>query len=66
MTVRHYHVVLAACVPAALAQLLPAPVALVGSGRNAGHRNSTQALAYIRLLMARPGAASPSFAGCCA
>ena len=57
MTVRHYHVILAACLPASLAQLLPAPVALGGSGRDADHRNSTRAPAYIRLLMARRGAA---------
>jgi len=57
MTVRHYHVVLAACVPASLAQLLPAGAALGRSGRNADHRNSTRAPACIRLLMTRPGAA---------
>ena len=57
MTMRHYHVILTACVPASLAQLLPAGAAIVWSGRNAGHRNSTRALAYIRLLMTRRGAA---------
>jgi hypothetical protein len=66
MTMRNYHVVLADFVPASLAQFLPAGAALGGAGRNADHRNSTRALAYIHLLMTRRGAASPSLAGCCA